>query len=80
MGQQVITAVAAEPDLELVGGADIKADRDHLSAPSLTKKVPLHTNLISLIEMFHPDVVVDFTVAEAAMSACSWPLKTDRIL
>jgi 4-hydroxy-tetrahydrodipicolinate reductase len=76
MGQQVISAVAAEPALVLVGGADIKAaDRDYLSAPMLTKKVPLHNNLISSIEMFHPDVVVDFTVAEAAMNAARLALK-----
>ena len=76
MGQQVVSAVAAEPDLVLVGAADIKAaDRDHLSAPALSKKVPLHSSLISIIEMFHPDVVVDFTIAEAAMSAARLALK-----
>jgi 4-hydroxy-tetrahydrodipicolinate reductase len=75
MGQQVISAVAADPDLHLVGGADLKADRDYLAAPALSKKVPLVSNLISLIEMFHPDVVVDFTVAEAALSAARLSLK-----
>ena len=53
MGQQVVSAVAAEPDLVLVGAADIKAaDRDHLSAPALSKKVPLHSSLISIISPF----------------------------
>jgi 4-hydroxy-tetrahydrodipicolinate reductase len=75
MGQQVAGAVAADPDLHLVGGADIKADRDFLTAPSLSRKVPLVTNLITLIEMYHPDVVVDFTVAEAAMNAARLALK-----
>ena len=76
MGQQVVSAVAAEPDLVLVGAADIKAaDRDHLSAPALNKKVPLHSALISVIEMFHPDVVVDFTTAEAALNSARLALK-----
>jgi len=76
MGQQVVSAVAAEPDLVLVGAADVKAaDRDHLGAPALNKKVPLHSSLISIIEMFHPDVVVDFTIAEAAMNAARLALK-----
>jgi len=76
MGQQVISAVAADPDLLLVGAADVKAaDRDFLTAPGLAKKVPLQGNLISIIEMFHPDVVVDFTVAEAAMNAARLSLK-----
>jgi dihydrodipicolinate reductase len=30
MGQQVVSAVAADTELELTGAADIKADRDHL--------------------------------------------------
>jgi 4-hydroxy-tetrahydrodipicolinate reductase len=76
MGQQVVSAVAAEPDLVLVGAADIKAaDRNYLTAPGLAKKVPLHGDLISIIEMFHPDVVVDFTVAEASVNAAKLSLK-----
>jgi 4-hydroxy-tetrahydrodipicolinate reductase len=75
MGQQVVSAIIADPDLQLVGAADIKADRDYLSAPSLSKKVPLHSDLISIIEMFHPAVIVDFTVAESAMNAARLALK-----
>jgi len=75
MGQQVVSAIAADPELELVGGADIKADREYLTVPGHTKKVPLHGDLISVIEMFHPAVVVDFTVAEAAMNAARLALK-----
>lgn len=75
MGQQVVSAVIADPGLQLVGGADIKADRDYLSAPGLTTKVPLQNNLISMIEMYHPDVIVDFTVADAAMNAARLGLK-----
>lgn len=75
MGQQVVSAVAADPDLQLVGGADIKAERDYLASPALAKNVPLVRNLISLIEMYHPDVVVDFTVAEAALSAARLSIK-----
>ncbi len=39
VGQQVISAVAADPDLLLVGAADIKAaDRDFLTAPAANQK------------------------------------------
>jgi 4-hydroxy-tetrahydrodipicolinate reductase len=75
MGQQVVNAVAADPDLDLVGGADMKAGSDFLVTTALSTKVPLVSDLISLIEMYHPDVVVDFTVAEAAMSAARLSLK-----
>lgn len=75
MGQQVVTAVSADPDLRLVGAADIKADHEYLSAPPLKERVPLHSSLISIIEMFHPDVIVDFTTAEAAINAARLGLK-----
>jgi 4-hydroxy-tetrahydrodipicolinate reductase len=75
MGQQVVNAVASDPGLHLVGGADIKADSDCLVTAAPSRKVPLVGNLISLIEMYHPDVVVDFTVAEAAMNAARLSLK-----
>jgi len=75
MGQQVVSAVAADTELELTCAADIKADRDHLSVAVLSRKVPLHTNLTSIIEMYHPQVVVDFTVPEAAMGAARLALK-----
>jgi 4-hydroxy-tetrahydrodipicolinate reductase len=75
MGQQVLHAVVADPDLELIAAADIKADRDRLSVPGQAQDAPLHSNLTSLIEMYHPHVVVDFTVPEAAMSAARLALK-----
>lgn len=75
MGQQVINAVAADSELELIGGADIKADRDYILLPNSTKKVPLYTNLISLVEMYHPEVVVDFTMADVAMNTARLSLK-----
>jgi 4-hydroxy-tetrahydrodipicolinate reductase len=80
MGQQVMLAVAGDPGLDLTGAADIKAEREHVSVPGLSKKVPLHNNLASLIEMFHPQVVVDFTVPEAAMGAARLSLKNGACL
>jgi 4-hydroxy-tetrahydrodipicolinate reductase len=75
MGQQVISAVAADAGLDLACAADIKADRDHLSVAGISRKIPLHSNLTSLIEMYHPQVVVDFTVPESAMGAARLALK-----
>jgi 4-hydroxy-tetrahydrodipicolinate reductase len=75
MGQQVMSAVVADPDLTLTCAADIKAEREHISVPGHTKKVPLHSDLITLIEMYHPDVVVDFTVAGSAIGSARLALK-----
>ena len=75
MGQQVVSAVVADPSLQLVGASDIKAEGDHMTAPGKSKKIPLHDSLISLIEMYHPDVVVDFTVADGALNSARLALK-----
>jgi 4-hydroxy-tetrahydrodipicolinate reductase len=75
MGQQVMSAVAADHDLILTCAADIKAEREHVSVPGQPKKVPLHSNLTTLIEMYHPDVVVDFTLAGAALASARLALK-----
>ncbi len=48
--------------------------------PGLPKKIPLHNNLTALIEMYHPQVVVDFTVPEAAMGAARLALKNGACL
>ncbi|MCX5996914.1 MAG: 4-hydroxy-tetrahydrodipicolinate reductase [Chloroflexi bacterium] len=80
MGQQTLHAIVADPDLELTAAADIKAEREHTSVPGLPKKTPLHNNLTSIIEMYHPQVVVDFTVPEAAMGAARLALKNGACL
>ena len=75
MGQQVVSAVVADPGLQLVGASDIKADGDYIRVPGQAKKIPLHNSLTTLIEMYHPDVVVDFTVPGAAMRSAMLALK-----
>ena len=80
MGQEAVHAIVADPDLELTAAADLKAERDHASIPGLPKKTPLHNNLTAVIEMYHPQVVVDFTVPEAAMGAARLALKNGACL
>jgi 4-hydroxy-tetrahydrodipicolinate reductase len=77
MGQQVMAAVSADNGLELLGGADAKADRDHINVPGNSKAVPLYRDITSLIENSKPDVLVDFTVAEAALAAAKLCLKNN---
>ncbi len=76
MGQQVVNAVAADPELELIGAADIKAAVEGLPAPVKSGSVPLRPSLGSLLEFLHPDVVVDFTVAESGMDAARRSLQS----
>lgn len=75
MGREATTAICRDPELELVGGVDIKAAQEYLALPDGSKKVPLSSDLSSLLKTCHPKVLVDFTIAEASISAASAALK-----
>ena len=75
MGREVTAAICRDPELEIVGGVDLKATQKHLILPDGSKKVPLSSDLDSLLEACHPKVLVDFTIAEASMSAARTALK-----
>jgi len=69
MGQAVLGAVCRDPALKLVGGIDIKADRDWLQLPDGSGEIPLSANLEFFLENSVADVLVDFTQHDAAMPA-----------
>ncbi len=57
MGQTVVDAVAAAPDMVMVAGVDYgSSDQD----------IPWFTDVSDAIETANPDVSIDFTVADAA--------------
>jgi 4-hydroxy-tetrahydrodipicolinate reductase len=67
VGQEVVKAVCADPDTDLVGAVDLKASEDRLSLPDGSGSVPFSTDLDSVLVRCRPDVVVDFTAAGATM-------------
>ncbi|HIE16700.1 MAG TPA: 4-hydroxy-tetrahydrodipicolinate reductase [Dehalococcoidia bacterium] len=69
MGREITAAISRAPDLEVIGGVDIKATQNHLTLPGTSKKVPLSPELSSLLDTCHPQVLVDFTIAEASIAA-----------
>jgi 4-hydroxy-tetrahydrodipicolinate reductase len=69
MGKTVINAVCQEPETRLVGAVDIKITGDRLQLPDGSGDVPLSTDLDSILVSQKPDVLVDFSVAKAAMPA-----------
>jgi 4-hydroxy-tetrahydrodipicolinate reductase len=75
MGKEVAAAIIRDPELELVGAVDIKATQDQLTLPDGSKKVPLSTDLSLFLKSYHPKVLLDFTIAEAAISAARLALK-----
>jgi 4-hydroxy-tetrahydrodipicolinate reductase len=69
MGKTVINAICQEPETRLVGAVDIKITGDRLQLPDGSGDVPLSTDLDSILVSQKPDVLVDFSVAKAAMPA-----------
>jgi 4-hydroxy-tetrahydrodipicolinate reductase len=69
MGQEVLSAVCRDPELEAVAGVDIKRGPKDLLLPDGSRSIPLSVDLESALERCRPDVMVDFTNAEAAMPA-----------
>jgi 4-hydroxy-tetrahydrodipicolinate reductase len=80
MGQEVLRAVYRDPELEVVGGVDIKAGPKELVSPDGLRSVPFSSDLESVIVGLHPDVMVDFTNAEATMPAVRTAAKHDVAL
>ncbi len=75
MGREVTAAICRDPELEVVGGVDIKATQEHLILPDGSRKVPLSADLSSLLRICHPKVLVDFSIADASISAARIALK-----
>jgi 4-hydroxy-tetrahydrodipicolinate reductase len=69
MGQEVLGALVREPQLEAVAGVDIKAGSATIQLPDGSGSIPLSPDLGSALASHRPDVMVDFTNAEAAMTA-----------
>ncbi len=69
MGREVVAGISRDPELKLVGAVDIKASQDSLTLPDGSTKIPLSADLSSLLEAHRPRVLLDFTIAEAAISA-----------
>jgi len=67
VGSEVTRAIARDPALKLVGAVTGRSGLDHLSLPEGVL-VPLSNNVQAILERTHPQVVVDFTTPEAAMT------------
>ena len=74
MGAETVRAIAAAEDITLVGATCRIARGDVLPTPA--GEVPLSTDLASMLDAAHPQVLVEFTHAEACMEAA--PLAADR--
>jgi len=69
MGREVINALCHEPEMEVVGGVELRVSDDHLPLPNSSGTVPFSANLDYILTTCQPDVLVDFTTAKATMPA-----------
>ena len=69
VGQEVVKAVCREPEMQLVGAVELKVTKDSLTLPDDSGSVPFSADLDYILTSCQPDVLVDFTVAQAAMPA-----------
>jgi len=69
MGREVTAAVCRDPGMNLVGAVDIKAVQDKLLLPDGSGEAPLSSDLSAILKCCRPQVLVDFTISEAAIAA-----------
>ena len=69
MGQEVASAVAHEPELDIVGVVEKEATQLYLPLAEVPHPVLFSSDLDSLLQRCNADVLVDFTDIEASMAA-----------
>lgn len=69
MGQVIITALCLEPETKIVGAVELKVTEDYLSLPDGSGEVPFSSDLGYILTTCQPDVLVDFTIAQATLPA-----------
>lgn len=69
MGREVLSALCKAPDLEPAGAVSRSATEGYLSLPDGSGLIPYSADLEGLLPRVRPHVVVDFTVASAALQA-----------
>ena len=69
VGQVVVNALCLEPGMQVVGAVELDVAEDYLPLPDGSGTVPFSANLDYILTSCQPDVLVDFTVAQATMPA-----------
>ncbi len=75
VGREVVKAVSGESEMQLVGAVDLKAAHDSLTLPDDSGSVPFSADLGHILASCQPDVMVDFTIAQATMPAVRIAIK-----
>ena len=69
VGRVVINALCRESEMQVVGAVGLQVSEDYLSLPDDSGSVPFSPDLEYILTSCRPDVLVDFTIAQATMPA-----------
>jgi 4-hydroxy-tetrahydrodipicolinate reductase len=75
MGRDVITALTQETDMRVVGAVGLEDMGESLSLPGAGDGIPYSRDITQILDKCKPHVMVDFTNAEACMSALPQALR-----
>jgi len=75
MGREILKAICQEPEIQVVGAVDLQVKEDSLSLPDESGAVPLSADLDYILTSCRPDVMVDFTIAQATIPAVRTAVK-----
>lgn len=67
MGREMSAGLAKQADIDVVGGVDPRATEDSVELAGGLGRIPVSTELQTIIEQVGPRVMVDFTHPDAAM-------------
>ncbi|MFC2072131.1 4-hydroxy-tetrahydrodipicolinate reductase [Chloroflexota bacterium] len=69
VGREVLNALCQEQDAQVVGAVELQVSEDCLPLPDGSGTVPFSSQLDRILTDCQPDVLVDFTIAQATMPA-----------
>ena len=69
VGREVINALCREPGMQVAGAVELRVTEDRLPLPDGSGVVPFSSDLDYILTKCQPDVLVDFTIAQATMPA-----------
>ncbi|MFC1952219.1 4-hydroxy-tetrahydrodipicolinate reductase [Chloroflexota bacterium] len=69
VGRVMVDAMCREPGIQVAGATELHVAEDYLSLPDKSGSVPFSSDLEYILTSCRPDVLVDFTVAQATMPA-----------
>ncbi len=75
MGREIVNALCREPEMQLVGAVELQVKEDSLPLPDKSGTLPFSSNLDHILTSCQPDVLVDFTIAQATMPAVRTAVK-----